>query len=259
MATTDPFEIEQLPRRVTHLIFMVDTSGSMKGAKIASLNAAVRDSLLDVGEISRNCGDSQIKIAVLEFNNDAQWMFSQPVEAEKFQWQDLSTGGMTAFGKALAELTTKLSKSNGFMGEPTGCRAPAVILLSDGNPTDAYIRNLEKLRGNPWFKIGVKVAIAIGDDANKEILQEFTGNPETVITVHNVEQLKNMIRTVSVSISTVASQSASVGGDGSAIPDPSLQMQQSLSNAIANDGNLKGVDVGLCASNSGTDDWSDWK
>lgn len=259
MATTDPFEIEQLPRRVTHLIFMVDTSGSMKGAKIASLNAAVRDSLLDVGEISRNCGDSQIKIAVLEFNNDAKWMFVQPIEAEKFQWQDLSTGGMTAFGKAIAELNSKLSKSNGFMGESTGCRAPAIILLSDGNPTDSYARNLEKLKGNPWFKVGVKVAIAIGDDTDKEILQEFTGNSETVITVHNIEQMKNMIRTVSVTASTVASQSASVGGDGAAIPDPNQQMQQSLSNAIANDGKLKGVDVGLSATNSGTDDWNDWK
>ena len=68
-----------------------------------------------------------------------------------------------------------------------------------------------------------------------------------------------MIRTVSVSASTIASQSASVGGDGDAIPDPNQQMQQSLSNAIANDGKLKGVDVGLGTANSGTDDWSDWK
>ena len=65
MATKDPFALEPIPRRVTHLIFMVDTSGSMSGSKIASLNTAVRDALDDVGDISKNCGDSQIKIAVL--------------------------------------------------------------------------------------------------------------------------------------------------------------------------------------------------
>ena len=53
MATKDPFALEPIPRRVTHLIFMVDTSGSMSGSKIASLNTAVRDALDDVGD---TCG-----------------------------------------------------------------------------------------------------------------------------------------------------------------------------------------------------------
>ena len=255
----DPFETEGLPRRITHLIFMVDTSGSMDGPKIASLNAAVREALQDVGEISSNCGDSQIKIAVLEFSNDAKWMYSLPVEAESFQWQDLSADGMTSFGKALSLLNEKLSKSKGFMAEPTGCRAPAIILLSDGCPTDEYSHNLDKLKGNPWFKVGVKVAIAIGDDADKDVLREFTGNIETVITVHNVEQLKKMIRTVSVTSSMVASQNASAGGGGSAIPDPNQQVQQALSDAIDGDASLKnGVDVGNNSKNSGTDDWDSW-
>mgnify|MGYP002524248651 CR=1 FL=1 len=65
MATKDPFALEPIPRRVTHLILMVDASGSMSGSKIATLNAAVRDAVGGVGDISKNCGDSQIKIAVL--------------------------------------------------------------------------------------------------------------------------------------------------------------------------------------------------
>ena len=45
MATNDPFALDPVPRRVTHLIFLVDTSGSMSGAKISSLNTAVREVL----------------------------------------------------------------------------------------------------------------------------------------------------------------------------------------------------------------------
>jgi uncharacterized protein YegL len=255
MATKDPFALEPIPRRVTHLIFMVDTSGSMSGAKIASLNTAVRDALDDVGEISKNCGDSQIKISVLEFSSSVSWMYAQPVEAEKFQWQDLSASGTTAFGGACAELNAKLSKSNGFMGEKTGCRAPAIILLSDGVPTDEYAHRLEKLKDNRWFKAGVKVAISIGDDADKSVLQEFTGSSESVITVHNVDQLKKMIHTVSVSASMVASQSASVGAE---MATPNDLVAKNISNTVQNDAALSGVDLGSSKTNSGTDDWSGW-
>ena len=66
-----PFELDAVPRRVMPLIFLVDTSGSMDGAKIASLNVAVQESLKDVGEISKNNSDAQIKVAVLEFSRQA--------------------------------------------------------------------------------------------------------------------------------------------------------------------------------------------
>ena len=254
MATNDPFALDPVPRRVTHLIFLVDTSGSMSGAKISSLNTAVREALADVGEISHNCSDSQIKVAALEFNSKVSWMYEQPIEAEKFQWQDLNAGGTTVLGSAFAELNAKLSKSKGFMGEQAGCRAPAILLLSDGVPTDEYKRNLEKLKANRWFSVGVKVAIAIGDDADKNVLQEFTGNSESVITVHSVDQLKKMIHTVSVSTSDVASQGASVGNE---MLSPNELAIKKISETVKNDESLSGVDMGSSEANKGSDSWSD--
>ena len=262
MATNDPFALDAVPRRVMPLIFLVDTSGSMQGAKIASLNTAVRESLNDVGEISKNNSDAQIKIAALEFSSGVQWMYPQPQDSESFNWQDLQAGGLTSIGAAYDELNNKLSKSHGFMAEPTGSRAPAIILLTDGQPTDDYKHPLEKLKGNPWFKAGVKVAIAIGDeDTNVDILAEFTGNKEAVITVHNVDQLKKIIHTVSVTASQVASQSASVGvsaSDPSAPADMQNQVTNSVSTAIANDPTLQKVDQGDSTANAGTSDWNNW-
>ena len=260
----NPFEVEAIPRRVMPLIFMVDTSGSMGGAKIAALNTAVRDALNEVGEISKNNADAQIKVGALEFSNDAQWMYPQLEDSESFQWQDLQAGGLTSFGAALNELNNKLSGSHGFMSEPSGMRAPAIILLSDGEPTDDYGHALEKIKGNNWFKIAVKVAIAIGDDANKDVLAEFTGNIEAVITVHDVEQLKKIIRVVSVTSSMVASQSSTVGpaqaGNGTTpvVPDPQTQAVDGIKNEIDNDPKLTGVDQGASTTNAGTDDWGSW-
>ena len=148
------------------------------------------------------------------------------------------------------------------MNEPTGSRAPAIILLTDGKPTDDYTYPLDKLKGNPWFRAGVKVAIAIGDeDTNVDVLTEFTGNNEAVLTVHNIEQLKKIIHTVSVTASQVASQSASVGtSDSTPCASASLQNQvtASISTAIENDADLQDIDQGGSNANSGTDSWENW-
>ena len=97
------------------------------------------------------------------------------------------------------------------MSDATGSFAPAIFLLSDGGPTDDYKKGLGKLKENNWFKKAIKVAIAIGEDANTDVLAEFTGNIESVITVHSPEALKKWIRFVSVRASEIGSKSSSVG------------------------------------------------
>ena len=44
-------------------------------------------------------------------------------------------------------------------------------MMSDGEPTDEYKKGLEELRKNKWFKMTIKVAVAIGANANTEITQ----------------------------------------------------------------------------------------
>lgn len=257
----DPFSTDGVPRRVMPLIFMVDTSGSMGGAKIASLNTAVREALNDVGEISKNNSDAQIKVAALEFSSGADWMYDRLIEAESFQWQDLSAAGLTSFGAACTELNEKLSRSHGWMAEPTGTRAPAIILLSDGEPTDEWGHALEKLKGNQWFKVACKIAIAIGDDADKNVLAEFTGNMESVITVHDVESLKKMIKAVSITSSMVNSQSSSVGGNNpggtTPISNPTQQVIEQVKKDTDTDP-LSTIDFGTSTDNQGSDNWNDW-
>lgn len=258
----NPFETEALPRKVMPLIFMVDTSGSMDGAKIASVNTAIREVLDDIDEISQNNGDSIIKVAVLAFSSGCQWLYPTPLEASQFQWQDMEAYGLTSFGMAIDELNTKLSASHGFMGEPTGTRAPAIILLSDGEPTDNYVTALGKLKRNNWFNYSVKVAIAVGDDADKDVLADFVGSLEGVITVHNAKDLKKIIRTVSVTASKVTSMGASVGTEGSDEGSQSIDSQDQtttqIKDAIDSDPTLEGVDMGSSDNNKGTDDWGNW-
>lgn len=198
-----------IPRRTMVLFFVVDTSGSMHGDKIGALNDAIRETLPDLKDLSENNADAQIKIATLQFDSDVRWRDPQPVNSENFVWNDLEASGLTSLGSALDELKDKLSAKK-FMKEAAGSFAPVILLLSDGSPTDNYESSLSEIKRNNWFKHAIKVAIAIGNDANKSVLAEVVGNTEAVIDIHNKEALKKLIRFVSVTASQVNSKSAGV-------------------------------------------------
>ena len=250
--------IEKLPRRSLTVFFLIDTSGSMAGGKISSLNVAIRDTLPMLSQISSENTDTEIKIAALQFASGCDWMYPRPLPVDDFEWNDLEATGLTSLGAAYQELLKKLSQTTGFMKEANASCAPVMILFSDGVPTDDAKHGLEHLRENNWYKAAIKIAVAIGDDANKEILKEFVNNnSEAVLTVHNVNDLKKMIYLVSVTASQVASKGVSVGTD--APESRQEEVMQDIKQAIKKDSSLKKVDVGADATdNKGSDDWTNW-
>jgi uncharacterized protein YegL len=220
MALTDKIEI---PRRTMVLFFVIDTSGSMNGSKIGSVNSAIEEVIPALKEVSDENADAQIKVAALEFSSGARWITaSGPVEVDQFHWNDIDAAGVTDFGEACKALDEKLS-TKAFMKEAAGSFAPAIFLMSDGEPTDDWRGGLGKLKTNNWFKAAIKIAIAIGNDANKENLKEFTGTSEAVLEVHDAATLKKMIKFVSVTASKVASKSSNVSEDGADKGDEAKQ------------------------------------
>lgn len=205
-------EVVEIPRRTMILFFVVDISGSMSGSKIGTVNTAIEEIIPELKDISETNADAQIKIATLVFSTGARWIEQVPVMAEDFRWNYLDANGVTDLGEACLQLNEKLSR-NAFMSDTTGSFAPAIFLMSDGEPTDNYKYGLEKLKKNNWFKKAIKVAVAIGEDANKTVLSDFTGNTEAVITVHTPEALKKWIQFVSVRASEIGSKSSNIGID----------------------------------------------
>jgi uncharacterized protein YegL len=250
--------VDKLPRRTLTVFFLIDTSGSMAGGKISSLNVAIRDTIPMLSQLSSENTDTEIKIAALQFASGCDWMYPRPLPVEDFEWNDLEANGLTSLGAAYQELLKKLSQTSGFMQEANASCAPVMILFSDGVPTDDAKHGLEHLKENNWYKAAIKIAVAIGDDANKEILKEFVNNhSEAVLTVHNVNDLKKMIYLVSVTASQVASKGVSVGTE--APESRQEEVMQDIKQAIKKDSSLKKVDVGADANdNKGSDDWTNW-
>jgi uncharacterized protein YegL len=233
----------EVARRVMVLFFLVDTSGSMGGSKIGAVNHAIEEVIPEIKNISATNADAQIKIAVMSFSNGVEWLTKNgPEESETYVWRSLNAAGITDMGEACKQLAKKLStKEGGFMREATGSYAPAIFLMSDGEPTDDFDSGLAVLKENNWFKASVKVAIAIGDDANKDVLAKFVGTPEAVIVAHDPETLKKWIKFVSVTASKVASKSSNAKSNADGTPAADNTKQNELVQAIGGEAEAAGA------------------
>ncbi len=201
----NPFDdAEEIAKKSMVLFFLIDCSGSMGGSKIGTVNSVMEELIPEIQGIGG--ADADIKIAVLKFSGGSEWMYSEPISVDQFEWKPLDAENVTDLGSAFSELSGKLSR-NSFMSSPSLSFAPVMILMSDGYPTDNFEKGLEELRKNRWYTAGIKAAVAIGEDADFDILARFTGNPDSVVTAHNGEALAKLVKFVAVTSSQIGSRS----------------------------------------------------
>lgn len=197
----------ELATRPLHFFWICDCSGSMSAdAKIQSLNTAIREAIPHMQAVADENPNAEVLVRALKFSNGAQWHISQPTPVADFKWVDLTANGVTDMGKALAMLAEQLAMP------PMTERAlpPVLVLISDGQPTDDFAGGLKALLDRPWGKKAVRIAIAIGEDADLEVLQRFIGHPEIKpLQANNSEALVNYIRWVSTVVLKSASSPAS--------------------------------------------------
>ena len=97
---------------------------------------------------------------------------------------------------------------------PARALPPVIVLLSDGQPTDNYKKSLDNLLKLPWARKAVRIAISIGQDADDEVLREFTGNRELVLQANNAEMLVKMIKWASTAASVVSAPASRADSSG---------------------------------------------
>ena len=207
----------ELASRPLHFFWMVDCSGSMYGEKIGTVNNAIQTCIPEMASAAENNPNAQLLIRTLSFSTGATWLTPNPVPVETYAWDDLDADGVTDLGKAFELLAAQLS----IPPMPDRALPPVLVLLSDGQPTDDYKGNLDKLKKLPWFRKAVRIAISIGQDADDDVLVEFTGNKELVLQANNATALTKMIKWASTTASMVSApasrpmNSAPAAGSGS--------------------------------------------
>ena len=205
----------ELATRPLHFIWICDCSGSMSvGGKIQELNFAIREANPHMRTVADENPNAEVLVRVIRFSNGAQWQVSQPTPVADFEWTDLSADGVTDMGKALSMVADQLKIP------PMTDRAlpPVLVLISDGQPTDDFHSGLKALMDQPWGRKAVRIAIAIGEDADLEVLQEFIGHPELKpLRAKNPETLVKHIKWVSTAVLKSASSPASQAADSSSL------------------------------------------
>ena len=212
----------EMSSRPLHFIWIADCSGSMMAdGKIQSLNLAIREAIPHMQTVARENPNAQVLVRALAFSSNARWHVAKPTPIEDFKWGDLSADGVTDLGKALRMVTDELSQDK----MPTRGLPPVLVLISDGQPTDDWETGLAALRAEPWGNKAVRIAVAVGGDADRDVLQRFIGNTEVKpLEANNPEALVRQIRWVSTEVLKAASAPPSVsldaGAGGSVVPIP---------------------------------------
>lgn len=218
----------ELASRPLHFIWIADCSGSMGvDGKIQSLNNAIREAIPEMQETAGENPNARVLMRAIRFSSGAQWHISEPTPVDEFKWEDLTADGVTDMGKAFSLLAEQLTIP------PMEERAlpPVLVLVSDGQPSDDYGSGLKKIEELPWGRKAVRLAIAIGEDADHEVLKKFMGryaNEVGPLQANNPGDLKNYVRWVSTEVVKTASSppseelapSAGPGSGGTNVPIP---------------------------------------
>ncbi len=182
------------PPRPLPVILLLDCSGSMSGEKIAAVNAAVRELGAEMADSRQPQGE--IHVCAIRFANKAEVGMLEPASA--WQAPELVAGGQTAMGAAIEALIALLDDRERV---PVRAFTPTVVLISDGVPTDNFDRALDRLLEPTRRHRMVRLAMAIGADADEELLKRFIGNPEVpLVRANETARIRDFFRWVTLSV-----------------------------------------------------------
>lgn len=194
------------------VIVLADTSGSMsENGKIEALNTALNDMVTGFAEEEQ--GRAEIHVAVITFGGVAQ-VHVDLVPAAKVILRPLDASGKTPMGGAF-DLARGLVEDQQKI--PGRAYTPAIVVVSDGQPTDEWEPALVRLLRSERAKKAQRFALGIGVDADVTVLRRFVSNPEgKVYGAADARQIKSFFRWVTMSVAT---RSRSTTPDSSAVAD----------------------------------------
>ena len=211
-------------KRDLKIYWLIDTSYSMNGEKIATVNRAIKACIAPLRDAAEDNPEANMVVRAMKFSVGAQW-HTPETHIDNFVWYDLDTNGYTDTGAALKLMANELSM------ETMGNRAlpPVIILMSDGEATDDYEAGLRALLDQRWGQKAVRIAIAIGNDANITELTKFCsgGAENPPLVADRASELVAYIKWASVEVSKSVSHSvigAATSGNVQLPPQPEPQL-----------------------------------
>ena len=189
----DLFKQTERNKKIIPAIFVVDSSGNMAGERIHGVNNLIKTMTELFADYNmKENRKYDLKLAVLEFASDSQWVTNGLEDPVGLHIPVISCGGVANLGSALSELENKFSRRE-FFNEFNTYTSPIVCFIAGGTPADHCITALKKLRDNKWYKTAKKVAVGIGNNVDCSILGQVIGDSDAVIHLNSVVFLKEIL------------------------------------------------------------------
>ena len=184
-----PRGIKKLP-----VLLLLDVSGSMRGEKIINLHDAVVEMINSYVEMKKR--ERVIEVAIITFGNsvDLYKKYTSVDELQKEGIPQFNANGGTPLGMALQMAKDLMEDPD---ETPRGNYAPAVVLVSDGEPNDEWRGPLDAFIHSGRTQKAQRFAVAIGVEADKKMLREFARSDDAMFYAENARELAEAFKTIS--------------------------------------------------------------
>lgn len=185
----------QKPRPLP-VIIAVDRSGSMsENGKIDALNIALKDFINSIKDEDSN--KAEIHIALYSFGGDTATCDLPLTVINQVRDHIYQPRGKTPMGGAFKLLKALIEDK---ILIPSRSYKPTIVLITDGFPTDEWQAPMSELINDGRSSKAFRIAMAIGDDADKNMLLEFVSAPEYLVTGENARDIRKFFRFVTMSV-----------------------------------------------------------
>ena len=189
-------EAKKLP-----VILLLDVSGSMSGQKIESLYDATVDMIETF--VGAQAKEQIIDISIITFGSNVT-LHTPYTPVKDLQAQGISrfrADGMTPMGTALRMAKDMIEDKD---VTPSRIYRPAVVLVSDGGPNDDWRGPMDSFINEGRSKKCQRFAVAIGNDADRSVLERFTQDSNMVFFAEDAKDISDKFKTITMSVSTRA-------------------------------------------------------
>jgi uncharacterized protein YegL len=185
----------QKPRPLP-VIIAVDRSGSMgSNGKIDALNIALKDFINSIKDEESN--KAEIHIALFSFGGSSASCDIRLAAIDQISTPIYNAQGRTPMGGVFEMIETLIEDKTQI---PSRSYKPTIVLLTDGIPTDDYLSPMNKLIQEGRSSKAFRIAMAIGDDADCNMLSNFVSSPEYLVSGENARDIRKFFRFVTMSV-----------------------------------------------------------
>ena len=175
------------------VILLLDVSGSMTGAPINALHLAVTEMINSFA--AERAREKMIKIAIITFGDDRANLHVPYTDAP-----DLQAGGVPRFNASgMTPLDLRLRRQKKSLR--TNLQLPAIVLVSDGVPTDNWENVLHDFINNGRTAKCLRIGVPIGAGADVNMMENFTGDKAMIFYAQDISSIASAFKNVVISIS----------------------------------------------------------